>query len=150
MVKWDFKNQKRGRHICQLLGDVVLITQKFILASMKLKQKYYVLNISYTNSEISIGRPYIQPTLQLTTRLHHCLSLERNLPTSILVRAMVSLLTFFTSINLAIMDLRIIIVHYQFPTAFLGDIFETNIFGSQKFCLPHVQTSQKQVTWIIC
>ena len=45
-----------------------MITQKFILASMKLKQKYYVLNISYTNSKISIGRPYIQPTLQLTTQ----------------------------------------------------------------------------------
>ena len=50
-----------------MLGDAVLIIQKFILASMKLKQKYYVLNISYTNSEISIGRPYIHPTLQLTT-----------------------------------------------------------------------------------
>ena len=34
---------------------------------MKSKQKYYVLNISSTNSEISIGRPYIRPTLQLTT-----------------------------------------------------------------------------------
>ena len=49
-------------------GVAVLITQKFILASMKLKQKYYVLNISYTNSEISIGRPYIHPILQLTTQ----------------------------------------------------------------------------------
>ena len=35
---------------------------------MKLKQKYYVLNISYTNPKISIGRPYIQPMLQLTTQ----------------------------------------------------------------------------------
>ena len=58
------------------------------------KQTYYVLHIQYTNSEISIVLLYIRPYFVWWGRLNHCVALVRNLPTSILVRALVSLLTF--------------------------------------------------------
>ena len=35
--------------------SAVLIIQKFVVASMESKQKYYILHIFYTNFEISIG-----------------------------------------------------------------------------------------------
>ena len=54
---------------------------------------YYIFHIKYTNSEISIGLLYIHPRWH---RLNHCAPLVRNLPTSILVGASVSLLTFHT------------------------------------------------------
>ena len=61
---------------------------------------YYIFHIQYTNSEISIGLLYICPHFVLWHRLNHCAALVRNLPTSILVRASVSLLTFHTSIRI--------------------------------------------------
>ena len=62
---------------------------------------YYIFHIQYTNSEISVGLLYIRPHFILWHRLNHCAALVRNLPTSILVRASVSLLTFHTSTILA-------------------------------------------------
>ena len=62
---------------------------------------YYIFHIQYTNSEISIGLLYICPHFVLWHRLNHCAALVRNLPTSILVRASVSLLTFHRSTILA-------------------------------------------------
>ena len=58
---------------------------------------YYVFHIQYTNSEISIGLLYICPHFVWWHRLNHCAALVCNSPTSILVRASVSLLTFHTS-----------------------------------------------------
>ena len=55
---------------------------------------YYILHIQYTNSKISIGLLYICPHFVWWQRLNHCFALVRNLPTSILVRASVCLLTF--------------------------------------------------------
>ena len=57
---------------------------------------YYIFHIQYTNSEISIGLLYILPHFAWSNWLNHCVALVRNLPTSILVRASVSLLTFHT------------------------------------------------------
>ena len=57
---------------------------------------YYILHIQYTNSEISIDLLYIRPHFVWWQRLNHCAALVRNLPTSILVRASVCLLTFHT------------------------------------------------------
>ena len=62
---------------------------------------YYIFHIQYTNSEISIGLLYIRPHFVWSDRLNHCAALVRNLPTSILVCASVSLLTFHTSTILA-------------------------------------------------
>ena len=58
---------------------------------------YYIFHIQYTNSEISIDLLDIHPRWH---RLNHCAPLVRNLPSSILVRASVSLLTFHTSIRI--------------------------------------------------
>ena len=57
---------------------------------------YYIFNIKYTNSKISIGLLYIRPHFVWWNRLNYCAALVRNLPTSILVRASVSLFTFHT------------------------------------------------------
>ena len=62
---------------------------------------YYIFHIQYTNSEISIGLLYIRPHFVWWHQLNHCAALVRNLPTSIFVRASVSLLTFHTSTILA-------------------------------------------------
>ena len=62
---------------------------------------HYIFHSQYTNSEISIGVLYIRPHFVWWHRLNHCKALVRNLPTSILVRASVSLLTFHTSPILA-------------------------------------------------
>ena len=61
---------------------------------------YYIFHIQYTNSKISIGLLYIRPHFVWWHRRNHCTALVRNLPTSILVRASVSLLTFHTSIRI--------------------------------------------------
>ena len=58
--------------------------------------KYYIFHIQYTNSKISIGLLYIRPHFVWWHRRNHCTALVRNLPTSILVCASVSLLTFHT------------------------------------------------------
>ena len=59
---------------------------------------YYILHIQYTNSVLvtSTGLLYISPHFFWWHQLNHCVSLVRNLPTSILVHASVSLLTFHT------------------------------------------------------
>ena len=57
---------------------------------------YYILLIQYTNSEISIGLLYIRLHFVWWQWLNHCAALVRNLPTSILVRDSVCLLTFHT------------------------------------------------------
>ena len=62
---------------------------------------YYIFYINYTNSEISIGLLYIRPHFVWWDRLNHYAALVRNLPTSILVRDSVSLLTSHTSTILA-------------------------------------------------
>ena len=62
---------------------------------------YYIFHIQYTNSEISIGLLYIRPHFVWWHRLNHSAAFARNLPTSISVRASVSLLTFHTSTILA-------------------------------------------------
>ena len=62
---------------------------------------HYIFHSQYTNSEISIGVLYIRPHFVWWHRLNHCKALVHNLPTSILVRASVSLLTFHTSPILA-------------------------------------------------
>ena len=62
---------------------------------------YYIINIQYTNSKISIFLLYIYPHFVWWHCLNHCAALVRNLPTSISVRASVNLLTFHTSFILA-------------------------------------------------
>ena len=66
---------------------------------------YYIFHIQYTNSEISIGLLYIRPYSVWWHRLNHCAALVRNLPTSILVRASVSLLTFHTHMSTILVPL---------------------------------------------
>ena len=64
------KKQKVKCHICQLLGEIVLVIQKFIVMSEKVGSwhgiKADILRITYsilcTNSKISIGIFYIRPT----------------------------------------------------------------------------------------
>ena len=58
---------------------------------------YYIFHIQYTNSEISVGLLYIRLHFVWWHWLNHCAVFVRNLPTSILVRASVCLLTFHTS-----------------------------------------------------
>ena len=55
---------------------------------------YYIFHIQYTNSEISVGLLLHSPPLRLITPINHCAALVRNLSTSILVYASISLLTF--------------------------------------------------------
>ena len=50
---------------------------------------YDIFHIQYTNSKISIGFPYFCLYFVWWHRLNHCAALVRNLPTSILVRALV-------------------------------------------------------------
>ena len=57
---------------------------------------YYILHIQYTNSEIITGPFYIRPHFVWRERLNHCAALVRNLLTSMLVRALVCLLSFHT------------------------------------------------------
>ena len=57
---------------------------------------YYIFHIQYTNPKIIIGLLYICSHFVWWHQLNHCSALVRNLPTSILVRASVSLLTFHT------------------------------------------------------
>ena len=57
---------------------------------------YYIFHIQYTNPKIIIGLLYIWPNFVWWHQLNHCSALVRNLSTSILVRALVSLLTFHT------------------------------------------------------
>ena len=57
---------------------------------------YYILHVQYTNSEISTGLFYIRPHIVWRQRLNHCAALVRNLPTAILVCALVCLLSFHT------------------------------------------------------
>ena len=84
-----------------------MIVQKFILASMKSKQKYYILNILYTNSEISIGLQYIHSHFHWWLRLHHCATLVHNLSSSIFILTAISLLKLHALRILVIMDLFI-------------------------------------------
>ena len=49
-------------------GSRRLDNSKVYTCQHEIKAKILLLNISYTNSEISIGRPYIHPILQLTTQ----------------------------------------------------------------------------------
>ena len=68
LIKWlseIIKEKKRECHICQLLGDAVLIIQKFsdvtdrkMVFSMESKQTIYILHILYTNSKLIIDLPY--------------------------------------------------------------------------------------------
>ena len=103
MVEWDYKKTERGvphmlapRRRCLAYSKVVM-SEKGV-TGMESKQTYYILHITYTNSEISIGLLYIRPHFVWWHRPNHCVTLVRNfLPTSILVRASVSLLKFHTS-----------------------------------------------------
>ena len=72
---------------------------------MESKQTYYVLHIQYTNSEINIVLLYIRPHFVWWGRLNQCVALVRNLPTSILVRALVSLLTFHAHTSIILVPL---------------------------------------------
>ena len=63
-------------------------------SNMEWEHIYCILDIWCTSSEISIGLPYIRPQLFWWLWPQHCATLVRNLPTSILVRAAVTLLTF--------------------------------------------------------
>ena len=68
-----------------------------MVASMESKETYYMLHISYTNSEISISLSYIRPYFVWWFQLYHCATLVLDLPTSILVLATVTLFTFHKS-----------------------------------------------------
>ena len=69
LIKWLSeiikKKQKEECHICLLIGDAVLVFQKFIVMSQKdgcwYGIKTNILHITYTNSEINIGLLYICP-----------------------------------------------------------------------------------------
>ena len=84
----------------ETLSWSLLWCQRKMVASMESKQTYYILHISYTNSEISNGLSYIRPYFVRWFQVHHCATLVRDLPTSILVLAPISLLTFHKSIIL--------------------------------------------------
>ena len=71
----------------ETLSWSLLWCQRMMVASMESKQTYYILHISYINSEISIGLAYIRPYFVWSFQLHHCTTLVRNLPTSILMLA---------------------------------------------------------------
>ena len=75
--------------------------QRKMVASMESKETYYILHISYTSSEISIDLSCIRPYFVWWFLLHHCTTSVRDLPTSILMLAAISLLTFHKSIILA-------------------------------------------------
>ena len=56
----------------------LLWCQRKMVASMESKQTYYILHISYINSEISIGLSYIRPFFVWWFQLHHCVTLVRH------------------------------------------------------------------------
>ena len=56
-----------------------------MVASTESKQTYHILHISYTNSEITIGLPYIRPNFVWWLQLNNCATLVPDLPTYILV-----------------------------------------------------------------
>ena len=66
MVELDYKKTERGvpqmlapRTRCLAYSKVVMSEK--VVAGMESKQTYYILHITYTNSEISIGLLYIRP-----------------------------------------------------------------------------------------
>ena len=73
----------------------------FLAWNQNRQNTYYIFHIQYTYLEISIGLFYIRIHFVWCHRLNHCADLVRNLPTSILVPASVSLLTFHRSTILA-------------------------------------------------
>ena len=103
MVKWCYKKTERGvphilapRRGCLDYSKVYCDVRKrwFLAWNQNRHITYYILHIQYTNSEISIRLLYIRPHFIWWQRLNHCAALVRNLPTSILVRTSVCLLTF--------------------------------------------------------
>ena len=107
MVEGDYKinRNRNAKYVSSLetlssLWESLLGCHNKITASMESKQTYYILHISYTTSEIKFGLLYIRSYFAWWYLLHHCAILVY-LPTSILVLAAVSLLTFHTSTNLA-------------------------------------------------
>ena len=93
---------------------------------------YYIFHIQYTNSEISIGLLYICPHFVLWHRLNHCVALVRNLPTSILVRASVSLLTFHTH-----------------TSTILSPLWFTRAADSRTFPFPRCLVLLTEVCWLV-
>ena len=105
MVKWYYEKTDRGvpymlapRRGCLDYSKVYCDVRKrwFLAWNQNRHITHYIFHSQYTNSEISIGVLYIRPHFVWWHRLNHCKALVRNLPTSILVRASVSLLTFHT------------------------------------------------------
>ena len=106
MVKWDFKKTEWGvppmlaprRHCLGYSNFYCYVRKRWLLAWNQNRHiMHYIFHFANTNSEISIGLLYIHPRFVWWHWLNHCATLVRNLPTSNLVRAKVSLLTFHTS-----------------------------------------------------
>ena len=81
----------------------LLWCQKKMIPGMESKQTYYVLHIPYSVYQFwnQCWSFLHSAPLRLITPTNHCAALVRNLPTSIFVRASVSLLTFQTATILA-------------------------------------------------
>ena len=73
----------------------------------------HIFHIQYTNSEFSIGLLYICHHFVWWQRRKHCSALVRNLQTSILVRASVSLLTFHTFGAIFVYEFRVLQSRFQ-------------------------------------
>ena len=93
---------------------------------------YYIFHIQYTNSKISIGLLYIRPHFVWWHRRNHCTALVRNLPTSILVRASVSLLTFHTH-----------------TSTILSPLWFTRAADSRTFPFPRCLVLLTEVCWLV-
>ena len=89
-----------------------------MVASMESKQTYYIFHISNTNSKICIGLPYIRLHFVWWLRLHNCTTLVCDLPTFILVRAAVSLLTFRYCSSWNLFGLHLIFCQLTLPTCY--------------------------------
>ena len=100
MFEWDYeKKQKKECHIapkgCCLGYSKVYcdVRKRWLLAWNQNRHiTYSIFHIPYTNSEISIGLLCIYLHFVWWHRLNYCMTLVRNLPTSVLARASVSIL----------------------------------------------------------
>ena len=109
LIKWLSENRKKEKGLPHMLvhrrrfldyskvySDV---TERWLLAWNQSRNiRYYIIQILILKS-LLVFLPDILPHLDWWLWLHHCATLVCNLPTSILVRAAVSLLTFHVRTN---------------------------------------------------
>ena len=139
MVKWyhEKKTERGMPHMpapgrgCLDYSKVYYNVRKiwFLAWNQNRHISYYIFHIQYTNSEISVDLLYIHPRWH---RLNHYAPLVRNLPTSILVRASVSLLTFHTH-----------------TSTILSPLWFTRAADSRTFPFPRCLVLLTEVCWLV-